>query len=931
MDNRPGIVCMDVSSNLVLLAFKTGLVNRLSIDDATKIDTVTIVKQPKSDAESLNKCFVSPTGQHALISTNSGELYYLHVSWLKPAKLKMRGSVVEAVGWGRRDRGGLADRIMLGCKSGELYELSLVPGDKEGVLADEVLRPVFTVGEAVCFVHVEPFPHSRQQEDATKFFVLCTTARRIFQFVGGPTYEDLFRQCASPDFFELSGLAYSCVSLLVDFNGLPNYFAWLTGSGVYHGKIVFADQAPREQLTDATELLPSDGSMDDVLVALVRTHSQPLSLALLEFHFVLVFDDVMVAISRISEAVVQESPFPAGFGRPRRIVKDYARNSIWIYSSSAVLELLVDREARFVAGLLLDKGNYEAALEYAESPEQRNRVYLAKAEAMWERGNLVESAAAFAQVSGISFEDIALRFVAEANMAALKVLLLQKLVLLPRRAAAQRTLLATWLVELMLSHMNEQIASGGGEPERAELQDFLREHHDSLDSRVCFNLFATFGRDGDIMLFYASLVEAFDRIISYHISSARYDAAIDYIINDLANHRDKVGAIVCKYGPLLIPHRPDRVVHMFKFFSAQIGDPVQLLPALTRYADATGRRCVIHYLEHCIERLGSEAVSVHNMLLALYVEDGNDAALETFIGHPSARFDKNQALRLCTQKQKRRACVQLYSQLELFDDAVQLALLDGNISLAKSIVERASARVDDEKQLAALQKKLLLRIAQYMIRDCRDESQAIELLQAEEWKKVLKLEDILPFFPPFETMAKFKAQICDALDGYNLNIAELEEKMLAATHSADLIRTDIRELKNRYGFVHPTQKCDACSRPVLSRAFVMFACQHLFHFDCLVAYVMPSLAPATQQRVYELIDTVDSARAAMQAAAAAASSAADGGEAAEQAGPAYEALKSQLDDIVASECVYCGKIMIDLIDKPFVTEFDAGELAKWRV
>jgi len=36
------------------------------------------------------------------------------------------------------------------------------------------------------------------------------------------------------------------------------------------------------------------------------------------------------------------------------------------------------------------------------------------------------------------------------------------------------------------------------------------------------------------------------------------------------------------------------------------------------------------------------------------------------------------------------------------------------------------------------------------------------------------------------------------------------------------------------------------------------------------------------------------------------------------AGTSREQIKSDMDDIIASECVYCGELMIKSIDKPFI-------------
>lgn len=48
------------------------------------------------------------------------------------------------------------------------------------------------------------------------------------------------------------------------------------------------------------------------------------------------------------------------------------------------------------------------------------------------------------------------------------------------------------------------------------------------------------------------------------------------------------------------------------------------------------------------------------------------------------------------------------------------------------------------------------------------------------------------------------------------------------------------------------------------------------------------------------------------------------------AGASREQIKSDIDDIIASECVYCGELMIRSIDKPFIDpeKFDE-EKSSW--
>lgn len=110
-------------------------------------------------------------------------------------------------------------------------------------------------------------------------------------------------------------------------------------------------------------------------------------------------------------------------------------------------------------------------------------------------------------------------------------------------------------------------------------------------------------------------------------------------------------------------------------------------------------------------------------------------------------------------------------------------------------------------------------------------------MQFLENTSLLKIEDILPFFPDFVTIDDFKDDICEALEGYSARIEALKQEMTLATESAEAIKRDIAELQNRFVVVDASAKCDACTVPLLERQFYVFPCQHSFHADCLIKEV----------------------------------------------------------------------------------------------
>jgi uncharacterized protein YxjI len=102
---------------------------------------------------------------------------------------------------------------------------------------------------------------------------------------------------------------------------------------------------------------------------------------------------------------------------------------------------------------------------------------------------------------------------------------------------------------------------------------------------------------------------------------------------------------------------------------------------------------------------------------------------------------------------------------------------------------------------------------------------------------LLKIEDILPFFPDFVVIDDFKEEIAHALEGYSHHIEALKGEMDDATNTAESIKQDIAKLKNRFVTIDAGERCSVCSHLLLTRQFYVFPCQHTFHADCLIGLV----------------------------------------------------------------------------------------------
>jgi vacuolar protein sorting-associated protein 18 len=307
-------------------------------------------------------------------------------------------------------------------------------------------------------------------------------------------------------------------------------------------------------------------------------------------------------------------------------------------------------------------------------------------------------------------------------------------------------------------------------------------------------------------------------------------------------------------------------------------DPLRLVPALLQQQhiprDPISPNHAVRYLNHVIFQQGNTSATIHNLLITFHTSaplpssstslptSEDDAPLLRFLSTvPSdpltnkPYYDLDYALRLCKQTGRTQACVHIYSKMGLYENSVDLALEKGDLELAKINADMP----EDDVQL---RKKLWLKIAKYVVQDQKDIKSCVSFPQTIcvlltravcsamrflENTELLKIEDILPFFPDFAVIDDFKDEICTALEDYAAHIDTLKGEMDEATNNAEAIKRDIAALRNRFVTIDAGERCVVCRFPVLTRQFYVFPCQHCFHADCLIGLVSRTTPSAAIQ------------------------------------------------------------------------------------
>ncbi|GIL52118.1 hypothetical protein Vafri_8045 [Volvox africanus] len=536
---------------------------------------------------------------------------------------------------------------------------------------------------------------------------------------------------------------------------------------------------------------------------------------------------------------------------------------------------------------------------------------------------------------------------------------------------AQCTLISAWLTELYLDAINKALLEAGGEAGESyqsavtALRTHLSDWVHLMDPGTTVSLLESYCRL-DELLQLAQLRGDHEGLLEQLMARPQPGGAIRALT--VLRNPSVSRELVYKFAPGLVAAAAEEAVDFFISQRPPL-DPRRLLPALLRYGEPNSppmaRKHVLRYVEFAIEELGATDSVVHNLAVALYSlvsgEEGEAALLRylTRAGRCSGTtplYDTQYALRLAQECNKPRAAVRLMCQLGMYTDAVRAALaLD--LGLAKGVA-------GEPDQDDALRRKLWLQVARHVIEtgskmatasaggdgaavpaagdadgsygSTSDPTSnirtAVEFLR--EADGLLRIEDILPFFPDFVTIDNFQAAICDSLERYGAAIEGLKADMEEATAIAEALRADIATLGTRSAAVSMWQPCTRCRRPISEAApltslpqggalpsFYLFPTGCAYHVACCAAEVTELVAPPQRKRIHTLMARLARVKPGATTAPA------YGGAPAVEVSVLQEALATE----IGSEDPRNGELTVRLLETPFVFGTDRAEAESWVI
>ncbi|KAK1130024.1 hypothetical protein K0M31_019708 [Melipona bicolor] len=927
------ILHLVVNNNIIVIAMANNLLLRIDMkhpDSPEEIDISKFATNMK-----MSGMFLDPLGNHLLIALISKsqeppnsppELYYLHrkTTKLKQAS-KFKGHEITAVGWNYSNSSETTTGpILLGTSKGLIFETEIgLDGDKIfNTSLEQYWRQVFDIGKdskpPITGLEFHKIPST------DKYVIIVTTLMRIYQYIGAvqnpdekPLLQQIFNKYLNvqESFNEvINHLPYSKIQFYYPSLGiLPKSFSWLTETGILYAQID-PKIDPKSVLTNQQMLTCPEASLMGINTS--QTSTAPLSFVLTEFHALLLYTDRVKGMSLLNQDLIFEDIYNDAVGKLLNITKDYVTRSIWAYSERAVFKYKINKEDRNVWQIYIDKGEFELAKQYCkDNPAHIDQVLVRQAEMLFKNKEYEESALIYADTHS-SFEEISLKFLQEWQIEALKTFLKKKLEGLKTQDKTQITMIVVWVIELFMNQMGVLRSNNTSylhDSQYLELQkqfdSFLAipkvEECIKRNRSTIYDLMATHG-DKDNLIRLTIMHCNYEEVIRQHLYKNNYLEALEVLKSQ--NNKE----LFYHFAGILLQELP-RPTMTALISQGSLLKPSKLLPALVSCnTDEKHAKEVIRYLEFCVYKQSCQEQAIHNFLLSLYARYKRDEVMRYISSQGQdinmVHYDVHYALRLCQEVGLTEACVQLSALLGLWTTAVDLALTI-NVDLAKQIAAMPSDH-DDE-----LRKKLWLKIAEHVVREKDDIQQAMEFLQHCD---IVRIEDILPFFSDFVTIDHFKDAICNSLQEYNQHIQDLKEEMQEATKAAELIRKDIQEFRTRCTFVNTKDTCNTCSVQLLLRPFYVFPCGHRFHSDCLVAALTPMLSMDHRTKLADL----------QRQLTALSNRPEDTRSVGSVTLSTKDQIKADIDDLIASECLYCGELMIESIDKPFIEEEDYERVMK---
>ena len=872
-----------------------------------------IIRGGNTAQQRPEKVFCDQSGWHSLVTFNTEDTHYFHLTANQSLLVsKVHGLSITSVGWNRNTERYNTKEILLGSNKGSILEL-VVEYDAATETIKHTVNRLFEVANQIYGIEYIVFAGL-----PCKISVIVACTNHLYQFVGDPNeqgrpgFVEIFAKYKTnvakfqSSVLEVSGNLSKSQLQLYYYESMPDCFSWMNGVGMFFSNLP-ASSSEKLYVEHMTPLQNPKGIENVVAIGITKHHLYFLN------------QSALYIISKITQQVVHTIEFEKRQGYELvGMVFHQQSHSFFVWSFRFIYQIVVEQEEKDVWKHYIERNMYEDAIRFCEQIQSPAypKVKGMYADYLFASGRSIEAAEAYVR-SEKSFEEITLKLM--SNREALQRYIEAKLKLLPSEMRSQRTLLATWLLEIYLDNINEKCMTNDEDAVYSEhkLQQFLVDLQDDLDEETTCDILQSHGMIED-WVFFADLRKKYEMVILHHINQYEFKKALNRLDQVDPNGKEN---LLCKYAPIFMKSEPKRVVDILigiaKHKKGQV-DFKKIIPALMN-VDNSSRDQAINLESFLIKDLKIKDKSINNLYIFHLSELEGEKQLIEYLKlqerEPELAFDPDYALSVFKRNGKIESQIYLYSLLKMHTEAVALALENKKIELAK---QNAKKPRDTDEELS---RRLWLQIAIHHIKS----SNVREALIVMNESRLIKMEDLLPYFDEQDSISNFKDDICKTLAAYKQKIEELNGELNESKNSSEQVKKELKTIKERYIEIEGMQPCEICSRAVMKTAFYVYPCSHAYHRECLLELIMPQLRKKDSIRYSKISAALEEIAEKEGRLPVKKNS-----KPVEESKLSIRELYRKLNQLLAPQCYFCSGSFIETVKDDIIDEDDV-EARLWMI
>ena len=179
----------------------------------------------------------------------------------------------------------------------------------------------------------------------------------------------------------------------VDVTRPDRIFAWLHSRGIVYGPLLTTPASTNlgDKLFEAAKTLnPAQLPAPRAATGRPRSPESASLVALTQWHIVMLIGNRIVAVNRLDESVVFDTPILDTSQRALALLADQKKNTFWLFTTKDILEIVVTDEDRDIWKVMLKAQKFEEATFYANTNAQKDAIATASGDYLLKRGQFMD-------------------------------------------------------------------------------------------------------------------------------------------------------------------------------------------------------------------------------------------------------------------------------------------------------------------------------------------------------------------------------------------------------------------------------------------------------------------------------------------------------------------------------------------------------------